>query len=79
MEVIYRQFVEFETTLENREELWTIIKGITKIVEQHWQEPDKGIWELRTEDRHFTFSKLLCWVAMDRAIKVGEILGRNEL
>ncbi|WP_405351504.1 glycoside hydrolase family 15 protein [Nonlabens sp. Asnod3-H03] len=78
MEVIYRQFVEFETTLENREELWTIIKGITKIVEQHWQEPDKGIWELRTEDRHFTFSKLLCWVAMDRAIKVGEILGRNE-
>ncbi|PPK93701.1 GH15 family glucan-1,4-alpha-glucosidase [Nonlabens xylanidelens] len=78
MEVIYRQFVEFETTLENREELWTIIKGITKIVEQHWQEPDKGIWELRTEDRHFTFSKLLCWVAMDRAIKVGVILGRKE-
>ncbi|WP_405377199.1 glycoside hydrolase family 15 protein [Nonlabens sp. Asnod3-A02] len=78
MEVIYRQFVEFETTLENREELWTIIKGITKIVEQHWQEPDKGIWELRTEDRHFTFSKLLCWVAIDRAIKVGVILGRKE-
>ncbi|MEO9954140.1 glycoside hydrolase family 15 protein [Nonlabens sp.] len=78
MEVIYRQFVEFETTLENREELWTIIKGITKIVEEHWQEPDKGIWELRTEDRHFTFSKLLCWVAIDRAIKVGVILGRKE-
>jgi GH15 family glucan-1,4-alpha-glucosidase len=78
MEVIYRQFVEFETTLENREELWTIVKGITKIVSDHWQEPDKGIWELRTEDRHFTFSKLLCWVAIDRAIKIGEIIGRDR-
>jgi GH15 family glucan-1,4-alpha-glucosidase len=78
MEVIYRQFVQFETSLENREELWTIIKGITKIVENHWQEPDKGIWELRTEDRHFTFSKLLCWVAIDRAIKIGEIINRDH-
>ncbi|WP_124981074.1 glycoside hydrolase family 15 protein [Nonlabens xiamenensis] len=78
MEVIYRQFVQFETSLENREELWTIVKGITKIVEQHWQEPDKGIWELRTEDRHFTFSKLLCWVAIDRAIQVGKIIGKTE-
>ncbi|KQC34224.1 glycoside hydrolase [Nonlabens sp. YIK11] len=76
MEVIYQQFVQFETSLENSEELWTIIKSVTSIVNQHWQEPDKGIWELRTEDRHFVFSKLLCWVAMDRAIKISEILGR---
>ncbi|PRP67082.1 glycoside hydrolase family 15 protein [Nonlabens agnitus] len=76
MEVIYQQFVQFETSLENSEELWTIIKSVTSIVNQHWQEPDKGIWELRTEDRHFVFSKLLCWVAIDRAIKISEILGR---
>jgi len=74
MEVIYQQFLQFETSLENSEELWTITRGIVKIVEEHWQSPDKGIWELRTEDRHFVFSKLLCWVAVDRAIKIGNIL-----
>ncbi len=77
MEVIYQQFVQFHTNLENNEELWTVTRGIVKIVEKHWQEPDKGIWELRTEDRHFVFSKLLCWVAIDRAIKIGEILRKG--
>jgi GH15 family glucan-1,4-alpha-glucosidase len=77
MEVIYQQFVQFESNLENNEELWTVTRGIVKIVERHWQEPDKGIWELRTEDRHFVFSKLLCWVAIDRAIKIGKILRKG--
>lgn len=78
MEVIYQQFLRFETTLANSEELWTIVRGIVRIVEEHWKRPDKGIWEFRTEERHFTFSKLLCWVAVDRAVKIGEIL-RNGI
>lgn len=78
MEVIYQQFLQFETTLENSEVLWTIVRGIVRIVEEHWKQPDKGIWEFRTEERHFTFSKLLCWVAVDRAVKIGEIL-RNGI
>ncbi|MCX2836660.1 glycoside hydrolase family 15 protein [Salinimicrobium sp. MT39] len=78
MEVIYQQFLRFETSLGNSEELWTIVRGIVRIVEEHWKQPDKGIWEFRTEERHFTFSKLLCWVAVDRAVKIGEIL-RNGI
>lgn len=74
MEVIYQQFLMFETSLENSEELWTLVRGIVMIVQENWKKPDKGIWELRTEDRHFVFSKLLCWVAVDRAIKIGEVL-----
>ncbi|WP_424494254.1 glycoside hydrolase family 15 protein [Salinimicrobium sp. GXAS 041] len=77
MEVIYQQFMQFDTSLENSEELWTIVRGIVRIVEEHWKEPDKGIWELRTEERHFVFSKLLCWVAVDRAVKIGEILRKG--
>lgn len=77
MEVIYQQFLRFETSLENSEELWTITRGIIRIVEAHWKEPDKGIWEFRTEERQFTFSKLLCWVAVDRAVKIGEILRKG--
>jgi len=60
MDVIYEQLKRFSTDVENSEEIWSITKGIVWIVENHWQEPDKGIWEFRSEDRHFTFSKVLC-------------------
>jgi len=76
MDVIHQQFVSFSLDIENTEELWTITKGIVWVVNKHWKEPDKGIWEFRGEDRHFTFSKVLCWVAIDRAIKVAEILNK---
>lgn len=78
MDVIYEQLVKFDTDIDNGEELWTITKGIVWIVDSHWQEPDKGIWEFRIEDRHFTFSKILCWVALDRAIKVAKIFGKKQ-
>ena len=78
MDVIYQEFVNLNQELENIEELWNITKGIAWVVGKHWQEPDKGIWEFRTEDRHFTFSKVLCWVAIDRAIKVSKILNKES-
>jgi len=78
MDVIYAQLAKFSTDLENGEELWGITKGIVWIVSRHWQEPDKGIWEFREEDKHFTFSKVLCWVAIDRAIKVARILKKTR-
>ena len=78
MDVIYEQLVKFRTDIENGEELWSITKGIVWIVAKHWKEKDKGIWEFRTEDRHFTFSKVLCWVALDRAIKVARIFKKSR-
>ena len=78
MDVIYTQLMEFRTDIENGEELWSITKGIVWIVGKHWQEPDKGIWEFRAEDQHFTFSKVLCWTAVDRAIKVAEFFGKEN-
>ena len=78
MDVIHQQYVNFSTDIENGEEMWNITKGIAWVVERHWHERDKGIWEFRTEERHFTFSKVLCWTAIDRAIKVAEILGKKR-
>jgi GH15 family glucan-1,4-alpha-glucosidase len=78
MDVIHELLVKFSVDIENGQELWSITKGIVWIVEKHWKEPDKGIWEFRSEDRHFTFSKVLCWTAIDRAIKVAEILGKQR-
>lgn len=78
MDVIHQQLINFSNDIENGEELWNITKGIVWVVNKHWQEPDKGIWEFRTEERHFTFSKVLCWTAINRAIKTANILGKTS-
>lgn len=78
MDVIYQELFKYKCDVENKEELWTITKGIAWVVKHHWKEPDKGIWEFRQGDRHFTFSKVLCWVAIDRAIKVSKMLGKSS-
>jgi GH15 family glucan-1,4-alpha-glucosidase len=54
---------------------WKFLSGLTDIVCRRWREPDHGIWEMRDEPRHFTHSKLNCWVALDRAIKLAEARG----
>ncbi|MCY1722728.1 glycoside hydrolase family 15 protein [Prolixibacteraceae bacterium Z1-6] len=78
VDVIYQQFIQFEISLENSESLWTIVRSIVRIVENNWQKPDKGIWEIRTDEKHFTFSKVLCWVALDRAIKIADIIHKEK-
>ena len=78
MDMIHQLLVNFGDDIENGEELWSITKGIVWVVEKHWQEPDKGIWEFRSENQHFTFSKVLCWTAVDKAIKVAKILGKSN-
>jgi len=78
MDVLYQQYLNYNNSLFYREELWTIVKATMVIVKDNWQKADKGIWEFRTEERHFTFSKLLCWVAIDRGVKIAELLFINE-
>jgi GH15 family glucan-1,4-alpha-glucosidase len=48
---------------------WELQKEFLKHLTKIWREPDAGIWEVRGELRHFTYSKAMCWVAFDRAIK----------
>jgi GH15 family glucan-1,4-alpha-glucosidase len=54
---------------------WQLERCLVKFVAEHWQEPDKGIWEVRGPPRHFTHSKILAWVAMDRAVQACEKFG----
>ncbi|MET9337960.1 glycoside hydrolase family 15 protein [Nonomuraea sp. NPDC003804] len=56
---------------------WSIQRELLDYVEEHWDEPDEGLWEVRGPRRHFTHSKVMCWVAMDRAIKQVENFGRT--
>jgi GH15 family glucan-1,4-alpha-glucosidase len=53
--------------------LWPIIKRQVEGALAHWREPDRGIWEVRGEAKHFTSSKLMCWVAADRGARLARI------
>ncbi len=53
-------------------ELWQKIEALVEKVCQRWKEPDHGIWEIRNEKQEFLHSRLLCWVALDRAIKIAQ-------
>jgi GH15 family glucan-1,4-alpha-glucosidase len=54
---------------------WRLQRWLLKFLEKHWNEPDEGIWEVRGPRRHFTHSKVMAWVALDRAVKAVEYFG----
>jgi GH15 family glucan-1,4-alpha-glucosidase len=54
---------------------WALMIQLMKFLESHWQEPDEGIWEVRGGRQHFTHSKMMAWLAFDRAIKLVEECG----
>ena len=58
--------------------LWPIIKRQVEGALEHWREPDHGIWEVRGEPKHFTSSKLMCWVAADRGARLALLRDDRE-
>ena len=54
---------------------WRLQRLLVKFVEKIWDKPDNGIWEIRGPRRHFTHSKVMAWVALDRAVKAVEQFG----
>jgi GH15 family glucan-1,4-alpha-glucosidase len=58
--------------LPAHEPSWDMQRALLAHLEKVWQEPDAGMWEVRGPPRHFTYSKVMCWVAFDRAIKAVE-------
>jgi GH15 family glucan-1,4-alpha-glucosidase len=56
----------------------SFLADLADVAAARWQEPDQGIWELRDEPRHFLYSKLMCWVALDRAGRMAERLDATD-
>ncbi len=54
---------------------WSLAQLLLDVLEERWREPDEGIWEVRGPRRHFTHSKVMCWVAFDRAHRDGRARG----
>jgi GH15 family glucan-1,4-alpha-glucosidase len=61
--------------LAGSEQAWRLQLALVRHLETAWREPDEGIWEIRGPRRHFTHSKVMAWVAMDRAVKAVEEFG----
>jgi GH15 family glucan-1,4-alpha-glucosidase len=63
--------------LHPREADWAFQRALLEQLEQVWDLPDEGIWEVRGERRHFTHSKVMAWVALDRGIRAAEAFNLN--
>src|SRR5437660_274373 len=59
--------------------LWPVVQAQAECATKVWTEPDQGIWEARGDPQHYVSSKLMCWVALDRAAKLAELRGDTDL
>ncbi len=53
-------------------DLWMHLRRLVNWVCDHWQQPDEGVWETRAGRQHFVYSKLMCWVALDRGLRLAD-------
>jgi GH15 family glucan-1,4-alpha-glucosidase len=61
------------------DQIWPILSRFVEAAIQHFPEPDRGIWEVRGEPKHFTSSKVMCWAAADRGARLARIREQFEL
>lgn len=71
-EVLDAAYYCYRTMKSPAPHAWPVLQLLADRAARRWQEPDHGIWEIRGAPQHFLHSKLLCWVAMDRAIRLAE-------
>ncbi|MGV9710374.1 glycoside hydrolase family 15 protein [Gordonia sp. NPDC003424] len=60
------------------ETLWPVLKAQVEEAVKNWRKPDRGIWEVRGEPKHFTSSKVMCWVALDRGSRLAALHGEKS-
>jgi GH15 family glucan-1,4-alpha-glucosidase len=74
-EVLGAMYRAHQAGIENRETDWRLQVALLNFLESNWNKPDEGIWEVRGGRKHFTHSKMMAWVAFDRAVKLVEECG----
>jgi GH15 family glucan-1,4-alpha-glucosidase len=71
-EVLAAMYVAHRAGIETSDEDWRLQVALMKFLETKWREPDEGIWEVRGGRKQFTHSKMMAWLAFDRAVKLVE-------
>ena len=78
-EVIDALQLSCKSGLHDDRHTWSLQRSLVGFLEEHWQEPDEGLWEVRGPRRHFVHSKVMAWVAFDRAAGYAEQAGETDL
>ncbi|WP_199431502.1 trehalose-phosphatase [Qaidamihabitans albus] len=79
---VFGPVVELVVTLAEargglRDQDWQMVRAMAEAVKRRWNEPDHGIWEERHMPRHRVYSRVMCWVTLDRAIRLAEVYDRQ--
>ncbi len=79
IETIYTYFViNKRASFQVNEEIWTMTRSLVNRVRDIWQEKDSGIWERREAMQHYVHSKMMNWVAIDRAVKIAKFVNKTQ-
>lgn len=77
LDVIYLYYGYYRYTMP--ESSWKYVRFLVRQIEKKWKEKDSGIWEFRGEMKHYTYSKFMCYVGVDRAIRLAQIYRKYRL
>ena len=72
-------YIHTQSTDRLDERMWPILTRQVECALRYWREPDRGMWEVRGEPKHFTSSKVMCWVALDRGARLARLRSENGL
>ncbi len=75
---LYPLFTDERVVRGDVEHLWEMVVFLVEVAQEKFPEQDNGLWEFRNYPRHYTFSKIMCWVALDRGAKIARILKKGK-
>ncbi|MBD3209654.1 glycoside hydrolase family 15 protein [Candidatus Woesearchaeota archaeon] len=78
IDLLYLYYVFYEYEKKMTKKYWNFVNYLVKEIEKHWREKDHGIWEFRKQMQHFTYSKLMCFVGVDRALRIAQHFEKHK-
>lgn len=78
IDLLYLYYVYYEYEKKMTRKFWNFLLVLVKDIKDNWKKKDQGIWEFRGSKQHFTYSKLMCYVGIDRAVKIAQHYDRMK-
>lgn len=78
IDIMYLYYVYYGFEKRMTEKYWRFLKFVVNQIKFNWEKKDQGLWEFRGKNEHFTFSKLMCYIGVDRAIKISQHFEKNH-
>ena len=79
IDIIYLYYVYYEFEEAMPKKYWRFLEWLVNQIRFNWDKRDSGIWEFRNNMQHYTYSKMMCWVGVDRAIRIAQKFHKDDL